>query len=118
MITAPEDIHAKRLITVEVIEVDQKIATSEVLIMKGANSFDENYIKQMSFFSSEDTRTDVDVTIILGRFTIDMNIHPKMLLLRFSGMLANVNYSVKEGTKLQTNSITNFVLLLVDKATR
>jgi hypothetical protein len=100
VITAPEDIHAKRQITVEVIEVDQKIATSEVLPMKGANSFDENYIKQMSFFSSEDTRTDVDVTIILGRFTIDMNIHPKMLLLRFSGMLANVNYSVKRRNEI------------------
>ena len=68
--------------------------------MKGANSLDENYIQQMSFFSSEDTRPDVDVTIILGRFSIDMNIHPKMLLLRFSGMLANANYSVKRRNEI------------------
>ena len=94
-ISAPEDIQAKRQITVEVIEVDQKIATSDVILMKGDNSFDGDFMRQMSFFSSEDTLPDVDVTIILGIFTIDMNIHPKMLLLRFSGMLANVNYSYK-----------------------
>ena len=100
VITAPEDINVKRQITVEVIEVDQKIATSEVLLMKGENVLDESFIRQMSLFSSEDIRPDVDVTIILGRFSIDMNIHPKMLLLRFSGMLANANYSVKRRNEI------------------
>ena len=100
VITAPEDINVKRQITVEVIEVDQKIATSEVLLMKGENVLDESFIRQMSLFSSEDIRPDVDVTIILGRFSIDMNIHPKMLLLRFSGMLANAYYSVKRRNKI------------------
>jgi hypothetical protein len=46
-----------------------------------------------SIFGSEDIRPDVDVIIILGNLTIYTNIHPKLLLLRFSGMLANVNYS-------------------------
>ena len=100
VIRAPEDISERREITVEVIEVDQKIATSEAMKMKGVNSFGENFIKQMSFFSSEDMRSDVDVTIILGRFSIDSNIHPKMLLLRFSGMLANVNYSVQRRSEI------------------
>jgi hypothetical protein len=100
VISAPEDIREKRQITVEVIEVDQKIATLEAMKMKGSNSFGENFIKQLSFFSSEDMRADVDVTIILGRFSIDSNIHPKMLLLRFSGMLANVNYSVKSRNEI------------------
>ena len=54
----------------------------------------------MSFFSSEDTLPDVDVTIILGIFSIDMNIHPKMLLLHFSGMFANVKYSVKRRNEI------------------
>ena len=100
VISAPEDNHQKRNITVEVIEVDQTIATSDIMHMKGENSPDMNFMKSMSFFSSEDMSPDVDVTIILGRFTIDSNKHPKMLLLRFSGMLANVCYSVQRRNKI------------------
>ena len=73
--------------------MDQKLATSTILHMKGENALDINIINTMSFFGSEDIRPDVDVIIILGNFTIDTNIHPKLLLLRFSGLLANVNYS-------------------------
>jgi hypothetical protein len=61
--------------------------------MKGENCFDVEFMKSMSFFSSEDMRKDIDVTIILGRFTIDSSVHSKMLLLRFHGMQANVHYS-------------------------
>ena len=100
VISAPEDNHQKRNITVEVIEVDQTIATSDIMHMKGENSPDMNFMKSMSFFSSEDMSPDVDVTIILGRFTIDSNKHPKMLLLRLSGMLANVGYSVQRRNKI------------------
>jgi hypothetical protein len=46
-----------------------------------------------SIFGSEDIRPDVDVIIILGNLTIYTNIHPKLLLIHYSGMLANVNYS-------------------------
>jgi hypothetical protein len=95
VISAPEDINQKREIMVETIEVDETIATSDIMKIKGENCLDVNFVKSLSFFSSEDMRADVDVTIILGRFTIDQNIHPKMLLLRFSGMLANVNHSIQ-----------------------
>jgi len=57
-------------------------------------------VKSLSLFSSQDMRRDVDVTIILGRFTIDRNVHPKMLLLRFSGMLANVKYSIQRKNEI------------------
>ncbi len=73
--------------------MDQKLATSTIWHMKGENALDINIINTKSFFGSEDIRPHVDVTIILGNFTIDTNIHPKLLLLHFSGMLANVNYS-------------------------
>ena len=95
VISAPEDINQKREIMVETIEVDETIATSDIMKIKGENCLDVNFVKSLSFFSSEDMRADVDVTIILGRFTVDRNIHPKMLLLRFSGMLANVNHSIQ-----------------------
>jgi hypothetical protein len=42
----------------------------------------------------------VDVTIILGRFTIDSSVHSKMLLLRYSGMQANVHYSVQRRNQI------------------
>jgi hypothetical protein len=93
VICSPEDINLKRDITVDVIEIDQTISTSVIMNMKGENCFDVEFMKSMSFFSSEDMRKDVDVTILLGRFTIDSNKHSKMLLLRFSGMQANVHYS-------------------------
>jgi hypothetical protein len=80
--------------------MDQKLATSTILHMKGENALDINIINTMSFFGSEDIRPDVDVIIILGNFTIDTNIHPKLLLLRFSGMLANVNYSDKRRNQI------------------
>jgi hypothetical protein len=72
-------------ITVEVIEVDQTIATSDIMSMKGCNDLDLDLVKSMCFFSSKDMSPEADVTIILGRrFTIDSNAHPKMLLLCFS----------------------------------
>jgi len=79
---ALEDIYLKRDITVEVIEIDQTISTSVIVNMKGENCFDVEFMKSMSFFSSEDMRKEVDVTIILGRFTItiDSSVHSKMLL--------------------------------------
>ena len=95
VISAPEDIHHKREISVEVIQVDQTKATSESMSMKGCNNLDLDLVKAMRFFSSEDMSPEVDVTIILGRFTIYRNAHPKMLLLRFSSMQANVHYSVE-----------------------
>jgi hypothetical protein len=100
VISAPEDIHLNRDITVEVIEVDQTIATSNIMIMKGENCLDVNFMKSMSLFSSEDMRPDVDVTIILGRFTINSNVHPKMLLLHFSGILTNVHCSVQRRNQM------------------
>ena len=100
VISAPEDIHLNRDITVEVIEVDQTIATSDIMIMKGENCLDVNFMKSMSLFSSEDMRPDVDVTIILGRFTINSNVHPKMLLLHFSGILTNVHCSVQRRNQM------------------
>jgi hypothetical protein len=60
--------------------------------MKGENVFNFTSITTMAFFGSEDTRPDVDVTIILGYFTIDTNLHPKLLLLHFLGMLTNCQY--------------------------
>ena len=93
VICSPEDIYLKRDITVEVIEIDQTISTSGIMNMKGENCFDVEFMKSMSFFSSEDMRKDIDVTIILGSFTIDSNVHSKMLLLRFHGMQANEHYS-------------------------
>jgi len=93
VICSPEDINLKRDTTVEVIEIDQTISTSVIMNMKGENCFDVEFMKSMSFFSSEDMCKDVDVTIILGRFTIDSNVHSKMLLLCFHGMQANVHYS-------------------------
>jgi hypothetical protein len=82
VIHSPEDIYLKRDITVEVIEIDQTISTSVIMNMKGENCFDVEFMKSMSFFSSEDMRKEVDVTIILGRFTItiDSSVHSKMLL--------------------------------------
>jgi hypothetical protein len=100
VILAPEDVKRKRDINVEVIEIEQTIATSVVMKMKGGNCFDVEFMKSMSFFSSEDMRKDVDVTIILGRFTIDSSVHSKMLLLRFSGMQANVHYSDQERNQI------------------
>lgn len=92
-ITAPENDNIQREIIVQVISVDQKFRTVEVMKMKGQNSFDLKFMENMSSFSSNDMSPSVDVTIILGRFTLDTNDHPKLLLLRFSGMLANVKYS-------------------------
>jgi hypothetical protein len=83
VICAPEDIKQKRDINVEVIEIEQTIATSVIMNMKGENCLDVEFMKSMSFFSSEDMRQDVDVTIILGRFTINSSVHSKMLLLHF-----------------------------------
>ena len=100
VICAPEDINQKRDITVEVIEIEQTTATSVIMNMKGDNCFDIEFMKSMSFFSSEDMRQDVDVTIILGKFTIDSSVHPKMLLLRFSGMQANVHYSAQRRNEI------------------
>ncbi len=100
VIPAPEDINLKRDITVEVIEIDHTIASSVIMNMKGENCFNVEFMKSMSFFSSEDMRQDVDVTIILGRFTINSSVHSKMLLLRFSGMQANVHYSVKRRNQI------------------
>ena len=100
VICAPEDIKQKRDINVEVIEIEQIIATSVIMNMKGENCLDVEFMKSMSFFSSEDMRQDVDVTIILGRFTIDSSVHSKMLLLRFSGMQANVHYSVQRRNQI------------------
>lgn len=94
-VTSPENPLRSRKITVEVIDVNQQLATSSINTLKGENVFDMTMITTMSFFGSEDTRQDVDATIILGHFSIDTNIHPKLLLLRFSGMLANSHYSVK-----------------------
>ena len=93
VICSPEDINLKHDITVEVIEIDQTISTSVIMNMKGENCFDVEFMKSMSFFSSEDMCKYVDVTILLGRFTIDSSVHSKMLLLHFSGMQANVHYS-------------------------
>jgi hypothetical protein len=93
---SPEDINLKREITVEVIEIDQTISTSVIMHMKGENCFDVEFMKSMSFFSSEDMCKYVDVTILLGRFTIDSSVHSKMLLLNFSGMQANVIQIAKE----------------------
>ena len=90
-IHAPKDINKKRDMTVEVIQIEQTIATNVIMNMKGENCLPVEFMKSMSFFSSEDMHKDVDVTIILGRFTIDSNVHSKMMLLRFSGMLANVH---------------------------
>jgi hypothetical protein len=45
-------------------------------------------------------RNNVDVTIILGNFTIDVNKHPKLLLLCFSDLLANYNFSIKARHKM------------------
>ena len=100
VIRAPEDIKQKRDINVEVIEIEQTIATSVVMNMKGENCLDVEFMKSMSFFSSEDLRQDVDVTIILGRFTINSSVHSKMLLLRYSGMQANVHYSVQRRNQI------------------
>ena len=100
VIRAPEDIKQKPDINVEVIEIEQTIATSVVMNMKGENCLDVEFMKSMSFFSSEDMRQDVDVTIILGRFTINSSVHSKMLLLRYSGMQANVHYSVQRRNQI------------------
>ena len=53
-----------------------------------------------SIFGSEDMRNDIVVTIILGNFTIDVNKHPKLLLLCFSDMLANHNFSIEARHKM------------------
>ena len=62
--------------------VDQTISPSVIMNMKGEDCFNVEFMKSMSFFSSEDMRKEVDVTIILGRFTItiDSSVHSKMLL--------------------------------------
>jgi hypothetical protein len=57
-------------------------------------------IMTISFFGSEDMRNDVDVTIILGNFTIDVNKNPKLLLLHISDLLANHNFSIKARHKM------------------
>jgi hypothetical protein len=94
-VTSPENPFTSRNINVEVIDVNQQLAISSIKTMKGENVLDLASITTMSFFGSEDIRPDVEVTIILGHFSIDTNIHPKLLLLRFTGMLANCQYSVK-----------------------
>ncbi len=53
-ISSPENHLKKRDITVEVIQMDQKVATSTILHMKGENALDINIINTMSFFGSED----------------------------------------------------------------
>jgi hypothetical protein len=99
-ISAPENDNIHREIIVQVISVDQKVRTDEVMKMKGQNSFDLKFMENMSSFSSIDISPSVDVTIILGRFTYDRNDHPKLLLLRFSGMLSNVKYSPDTRNKI------------------
>jgi len=94
-ITSPEDCSKTRSIKIEVIDVNQQLATTFIQPMKGDNNLLDIDFTTMSLFGSEDIRPDVDVTIILGHFTIDTNIHPKLLLLRFSGMLANSKYSLQ-----------------------
>ena len=83
--------------------VDQTISPSVIMNMKGEDCFNVEFMKSMSFFSSHDMRKEVDVTIILGRFTINSSVHSKMLLLRYSGMQANVHDSVKRRNQLQLN---------------
>ncbi len=52
VIRAPEDINLKRDLTVEVIEIDQTIATSVIMNMKGENCFDVEFMKSMSLLQS------------------------------------------------------------------
>ncbi len=95
VILAPEDISKKRMMTVEVIQLPQVLPIAMVATMKGMTTPSISSIMTMSFFGSEDMRNDVDVTIILGNFTINQNEHPKLLLLCFSDMLANHHFSIK-----------------------
>jgi hypothetical protein len=94
-ILAPEDISKKRMMTVEVIQLPQVLPIVMVATMKGMTTLSISSIMTMSFFGSEDMRNDVDVTMISGNFTIDQNKHPKLLLLRFSDMLANHYFSIE-----------------------
>ena len=65
-ITAPENDNIQREIIVQVISVDQKFCTVEVMKMKGQNAFDLKFMENMSSFSRNDMSPSVDVTIILG----------------------------------------------------
>jgi hypothetical protein len=94
-ILAPEDISKKRMMTVEVIQLPQVLPIAMVATMKGMTTPSFSSIMTMSFFGSEDMRSNVDVTIILSNFIIDQNKHPKLLLLRFSDMLANHHFSIE-----------------------
>jgi hypothetical protein len=95
VILAPEDISKKRMMTVEVIQLPQVLPITMVATMRGMITPSISSIMKMSFFGSENMRNDVDVMIILGNFTIDQNEHPKLLLLRFSDMLANDHFSIE-----------------------
>jgi len=101
-VACPEDCSRTRNITIEVIHVNQQVATSVIQTMKGENGLHFNF-PTMSIFGSDDIRPDVDATIILGHFSIDTNIHPKLLLLHFSGMLANSQYSVQRKQEIATD---------------
>ncbi len=88
------------MMTVVVIQFPQVLPIAMVATMKGMTTPSISSIMKMSSFGSEDMRNNVDMMIILGNFTINQNKHPKLLLLRFSDMLANHHFSIKARHKM------------------
>ncbi len=92
-INSPEYPTKKCLKDIDVIQVDQVQSSKSVKQMKVDTELNFYAIKEMSFFGSKDNKNDVNATIIVGRFSIDSIIHPKLLLLRFNSMTVNIHYS-------------------------
>jgi hypothetical protein len=83
--------------TVEVIQLSQVVPIEMVATMKGMATPSISSIMTMSFFGSEDMRNNVDVTIILGNFTIDVNEHPNYSSFIFLTCLQTITSQSKQG---------------------
>lgn len=76
--------------------------TSEATI--GGNKFGAKTILGVNLFGNEDIPSDVDATIILGHFLLNEGkMAPKLLLLRFTGMLSNAIFTLEEKNQMSNN---------------
>ena len=106
IVPSPEDPFKTRNVIVEIIYLDQFLSSEdEKSLPKGYNDMDPKQLNQLQFFGNDNIRSDVDYTVLRGRFSKEDKLLPdKMLIVRPSSMVTNVDLDWKEKDSM-ANSI-------------